>query len=114
MSEYRVIITPAAIDAIAGCRDYIARESGSPEVAVRWVKRVIERLYGLSTLPQKFELAPEDHFRPFEIRRTVIGKYVATYAVDETYRVVRVIGFRHGSRLPRPDDLPSDPGTSAG
>jgi len=48
------------------------------------------------------------NFRAYEIRRLLIGDYILLYTIVEETRTVWVIGFRHGSRLPRPDNL-SDP-----
>jgi hypothetical protein len=36
----------------------------------------------------------------------LVGKYLLLYTVIEADRVVRVVGFRHGARLPRRGDLP--------
>lgn len=64
-------------------------------------------------MPDRYELAEESRIRSYAIHRLIIGNYLALYHIVASTRVVRVIGFRHGSRLPRPDDLPGDPGTSA-
>jgi hypothetical protein len=40
------------------------------------------------------------------VRRVIVGNHLLLFTVDEADRQVWVIGFRHGSRLPRPEDLP--------
>lgn len=109
MSRYRIILAPSVLEAIASYRDFIAHRSGSERISTRWVVQVLERIEVLKRIPHSFELAEENAFRPFELRRLLIGKYVATYTIDDVYGAVRVVDFRHGSRLPRPGDLPDDP-----
>jgi plasmid stabilization system protein ParE len=106
MIRYRVQVSPTAALQIGTYGIYIAEQSGSAEIAQRWIDRVYMELDTLSDWPRRFELAEENAHRDYEIRRKLIGKYLALYTVDDESHVVRVIGFRHGSRLPRPDELP--------
>jgi hypothetical protein len=57
--------------------------------------------------PERFGLAEESRFRDYDIHRQVIGSYLGLYAVDDDAKIVRVIGFRHGRQLPRPEQLPT-------
>ena len=49
------------------CR-YIAEQSGSVEIAERWVGRVYDAIETLDVFPHRFELAEEDAHRGYEIR----------------------------------------------
>ena len=109
MQKYRVSVSSAATDKIAEYAIYIAEQSCSLDVADRWIDRVFDAIDGLDFFPQRFGLAEEDAHRDFEIRRLVIGNYLALYHVNDDAKTVRVIGFRHASRLPRPEELPDDP-----
>jgi toxin ParE1/3/4 len=108
MQRYRVATSSFATEKIADYAAYIVKQSGSLEVAERWIDRVHEAIDGLNFFPHRFELAEEDAHCDYEVRRVVIGNYLALYNIDEGTKTVRVIGFRHGARLPRPDDLPTD------
>lgn len=109
MKRYRIIISPRVIESIADYRDYIAHSSGHSRIAATWVERVLASFDHLRTMPAKFALAEENDSRPYELRQMLIGKYVAVYTIDEEYCVVRILNFRHGSRLPHRGDLPDTP-----
>lgn len=104
--NYTIVVAPDAADRIAEYGKFIAENSGSVEIAQRWVNLVYAAIESLDIFPRRFELAEEDAHRNYEIRRLVIGSYVAIYTVDDLAQAVKIIGFRHGARLPRPDTLP--------
>ena len=106
MIHYSVVVAPIAAEKIAEYGRYIAEASGSSEVAERWIDRVYATIEKLDHFPRRFELAEEDAFRDYEIRRQIIGNYLVLYTIDESRSTIRVVGFRHGARLPRPDELP--------
>jgi plasmid stabilization system protein ParE len=105
---YQVIISPAASAEIEAQVHYIAFEKQMPETAARWNDRVHRAIATLSYFPLRHEFAPENSYRSYDIRRLIIGNYLALYTIDEAKQTVHVIGFRHGARLPRPNDLPRD------
>jgi toxin ParE1/3/4 len=106
---YMVIISPTASAAIEDEVHYIAIDKQMPETAARWNDRVHKAIATLSFLPRRYEFAPENADRNYDIRRLIIGNYLALFTIDEAKQAVHVIGFRHGARLPRPDDLPTGP-----
>jgi len=105
MKRYRVIVTPDAADRIASCASYIAHHSGSDEIARNWLLQVYSAVEELDHLPHRCELAEEDVYHASEIRRLIIGNYLALFTIDDEDSVVRVVGFRHAARLPRANDL---------
>lgn len=109
MTRYKVIVTDRATIAIVEYAEFIARQSGSWKIAEDWMARVYEAVSTLESMPDRFEVATESGKLGFEIRRLLIGKYIANYMIDYDDAVVWIVGFRHGSRLPRPGDLPHDP-----
>jgi len=70
---------------------------------------VYDAIETLAFFPRRFALAEEDAHRPYEIRRMLIGNYLALYTIDDSVRTVKLIAFRHGARLPRPEELPEEP-----
>lgn len=108
MSDYTVVVAPVAAETIGECGRYIAEKSGSVEIAERWVDRVYDAIETLDVSPRRFELAEEDAHRSYEIRRLIFGNYLALYTIDDGRKTVKVVGFRHGARLPQPDELPKD------
>lgn len=103
---YTVFVTETTKEQIALYAQYISEVCGAPETAQRWIERVYLAIRSLDHHPSRCELAAENSYRDYEIRRLRIGRYLALYTIDETKQIVYVIGFRHGARLPRPDELP--------
>jgi len=106
MTQYKVCVTSFAADKIGEYGRYIAEQSGSLAIAECWINHVYTTIETLHYSPHRHGLAEEDKYRDFELRRQIIGNYLAIYAVDDAQRIVSVVGFRHGRRLPRPDELP--------
>ena len=104
--SYRVQITDAAHAQLLGHARYIAIECKAPLNAARWLERIFDAADTLADLPHRCNLAPENDFRDYEIRRLLIGDYFLLFTIVEEDQTVWVIGFRHGSRLPRADELP--------
>lgn len=72
----------------------------------RWLQRVYDAFDTLQYMPDRYELAKENAGYDYDIYRLLIGSYIAAYTVDESAAVVYLLGFRHGSRLPRPSGNP--------
>jgi plasmid stabilization system protein ParE len=106
--SYRILITKSARSQIIGSARYIAESSQSLPIAERWLERVLSAADTLADFPHRCPLAPENDFRSFEIRRMLIGVYLLLFTIVEKDRTVIVIGLRHGSQLPRPDELPDE------
>jgi plasmid stabilization system protein ParE len=100
MRRYRVEYSPAVVDQIYAYAKNIAERSQSIEIAQRWSDLVLSSIDRLQYYPKAFALAEENDFVEFEIRKQVVGSYIALYAIDDGRQVVRVIGFRHGRQLP--------------
>ncbi len=79
MKRYKVVVSPAARQQVADQGRFIAEQSGSLEVALRWVDRIYESIDTLDFSPHRYELAEENRYRDYEIRRLLIGKYLALY-----------------------------------
>lgn len=107
--RYTVKIPVTVVEQITEYARFIAEQRRAPENAQRWLVRVYDSIDTLDRLPQRCGLAPENAHRPYEIRRLLIGQYLALFTIDDQKRVVHIIGFRHGHRLPRPGDLPALP-----
>jgi hypothetical protein len=108
MSGYTIVVAPVAAENIRQYGCYIAEQSGSVEIAKRWVDRVYDSIVTLEVFPHRFGLAEEDVHRDYEIRVLILGNYLVLYTVDDVRKIVKVVGFRHGARLPRAGELPRD------
>jgi plasmid stabilization system protein ParE len=104
--SYRVLVTPTTRAQIFEQARYIAVDRQAPLNAARWLEQVFTATDTLADFPRRCPLAPENDFRDYEIRRLLIGDYFLLFTVVDGDQTVWAIGFRHGSRLPRPDELP--------
>jgi toxin ParE1/3/4 len=92
MSELR--LSPEAEAELDGIWNYVARESGSIDVATRMVERVTERFWLLARYPYMGRRRDED-LRP-GLRSLAADDYVVIYRiVDDAVLILHVV---HGSR----------------
>jgi plasmid stabilization system protein ParE len=106
--RYTVKLSATVVEQITEYARFIAEQRRAPENAQRWLERVYDAIDTLDRMPQRCGLAPENAHRPYEIRRLLIGQYVALFTIVEDKRAVHVVGFRHGHRFPRLGDLPAE------
>jgi len=104
--KYSVEVTETAFEAIRAQARYIALDCQAPLNATRWLEKIWDIIDGLEHLPHRYGLAAENAYRSYEIRRALLGDYHILFTIYERDQKVWVIGLRHRSRLPRPDDLP--------
>jgi hypothetical protein len=107
--RYAIEITDTALGLIRAQARYIAIECHSPMNAAAWLAKVWDTVDGLEQMPMRHNLALEDAYKSYEVRRALVGDYLILFTIDESIKKVWVIGFRHGSRLPRPGALPDVP-----
>jgi plasmid stabilization system protein ParE len=108
MIRYTVEMTDAALAAITAQARFIAVDSHAPIEARKWLERIWDAVDSLEHWPRRASKAAEDAFVEYEVRQLVVGKHLQLFSVDVDRRLIRIIGLRHGHRLPRPKDLPDD------
>jgi toxin ParE1/3/4 len=92
---YKVFITRHAENDLVEIYDYIAADN--PVIAIAFVLALEEKVFSLSTMPERMPLIPENNLLGTCYRHLIHGKYRAILKVhDRTVIVLRVI---HGSRL---------------
>jgi len=101
--RYRVIVTDPVFEVLQERARYLAKESGSQEVAHRWLRRVFATGETLAENPRRCALAAENRHRSFEIRWIGIGEFLLLFTIRD--QTVWIIGARHGRQRPRPSDL---------
>lgn len=107
MKRYHVRMTASTNRQIAQCANYIGEESGCSDIAKRWSRKIYQQIATLSIYPRRNAIAQENDYRDYEIRRQLIGNYVALYTIDEKGLAVNIIGFRHAKQLPATQELPT-------
>lgn len=106
---YEVEVTSTALVAISAAAKHIAVEALAPMNAQRWLERVWDAVTSLEHFPRRAQLAPEDEYVDYEVRRLRVGSHLLLFTVDDARRTVFIIGLRHGKRLPMPNQLSDGP-----
>jgi toxin ParE1/3/4 len=108
---YRVDLTPQAISDIESAFEYISQEA--PTRARGWLIGLMDSVYSLEDMPERFPVAPESQDFGKELRQVFYGRRTGVYRIifrvygeSPGDGVVRVICVRHGARdRLKPEDL---------
>jgi len=104
---YHVDVTENAKAAINQFVAYIAHTRQEPSNANRVLDAIWKAIDTLETMPHRCPKAPEDAHVDYTVRMLIVKKtLLLLFRVDDAAQVVTVVGFRYGSRLSRPDNLP--------
>jgi len=96
MRTYKVGLTPDAIVDLEGIYNFIAEQSGLPEVAWSYIKRLKEKCKGLAHSPSRGQR--RDDIRP-NLRIIPIAKNaVAAFEIDEENQSVSILNIFYGGR----------------
>lgn len=98
MKVYRVEIADEVFEAIRSQAKYIACDQKSPQNAQQWLEGLWDAIDSLEKWPKRCGFAPENDYRPFEIRQRIYGDSIILFTVDDEQNIVYVIGFRHGGQ----------------
>ncbi|MFA9478779.1 type II toxin-antitoxin system RelE/ParE family toxin [Phycisphaerales bacterium AB-hyl4] len=75
-------------------------EEKAPLNAQRWLEGLWDAVDTLETWPTRCSLAPENAYRPFEIRKLNHGSHLILFTINKEQATVYVIGLRHGMQEP--------------
>jgi plasmid stabilization system protein ParE len=99
----RVIIPDAVQDQITAQVMHIAADS--IDNALAWEHRVDPAILGLAEFAGYAVDADASERLGQPLRRLVFeGTYLIHFRVDTKERIVEIVNFRHGARLPSPDE----------
>jgi plasmid stabilization system protein ParE len=100
VKNYDLTIAPVVSHQIREQVFYIAQHS--IDYALAWEDRLATAIQGLSDMPGYAVDEEASQRLGYEVRKYVFeGTYLVHFRVDEEASLIRVINFRHGSRLPR-------------
>ncbi len=96
MKTYRVYLTPHAVADLESIYHYIAENSGFPEVALAYIRRLREECETLSLAPQRGR--KRDDIRK-NLRVLALDKQcVAAFEIDTSQRKVTILNLFYGGR----------------
>lgn len=100
----KVVWTEQSLERLQEIEDYISR--GSPDTAIRFVTRLVERGNALSRFPRSGRRVPE--LEADDLREVIEGDYRIVYRAS-AHRVEILTVFEGHRQLPV-GDIPSKPG----
>lgn len=99
--SYRVIYTKQFRDALDLQLDYFMAHGALPSRISAWLSDLFDLVDSLDEFPHRYPVAElESVICGIQLRKVVFGDYLAFYHVDDDNRIVQLLGFRHGARLP--------------
>lgn len=99
--SYRVLYTEQFHDALDAQVEYFVKRNVPQSRIASWLNDLLHLMDSLDELPERYPVASaESALSGVELRKVVFGDYLAFYHVDHSNRVVHLLGFRHGARLP--------------
>lgn len=96
--QYEVKITEHAEQSMREIGMYIAVELKAPETAAKMLKTFQTGVAGLSIMPQRVHLTPEEPWRSLGIRRLHIKNYYAYFWIDEAIHRIQIMDFVYVGR----------------
>ena len=102
---YRVVYLPEAEAALEEAATYI-RDHDGPERAANWLRRMMESIDTLETMPAIF--AERGVRGGLKIRGKPIMSHIAYYVIDEPRRIEFIIGIIGGAQGSRRDKYEGD------
>ena len=94
--QYRVIISPNALNELERILDYIAADS--PANAVKVIDRLLEEIQALETFPGRYAELEADDPAAAHLRLMPSPPFRVIYEILREQAVVRILTVEHGAR----------------
>ena len=96
--DYKVTLTPQAIDQIHEIVNYISHTLQEPEITKHWVDFLYKEISGLNFMPSRYPLTDEEPWRTNGIRKMPVKNFLVYYLIDEENKTVSAIAVIYGRR----------------
>lgn len=96
--QYEVKITEYAEQSMREIGMYIAIDLKAPETAVKMLRTFQTEVAGLSIMPQRVHLTPEEPWHSLGVRRLRIKNYYVYFWVDEAKYKIQIMDFVYVGR----------------
>ena len=96
--EYRVTLTPQAIEQIHQTALYIAQTLQEPQTAKHWTDLLYKEIAGLNFMPSRYPLTDEEPWRTNGIHKMPVKNFLVYYLIDEENKSVSVTAVIYGRR----------------
>ena len=96
--NYRVTLTPQAIEQIHEIALYISQSLQEPETARHWTDLLYKEISGLGFMPSRYPLTVEEPWHTYGIHKMPVKNFIVYYLVDEERGIVSVTAVIYGRR----------------
>ncbi len=96
--NYRVTLTPQAVEQIRETVLYIARTLQSPETAKGWADLLYQKIGELQSMPSRYPLTEEELWHDRGIHKMPVKNFLVYYLIDEENKSVTVTAVIYGRR----------------
>ena len=98
MGEYKVIMSPGAINDLKSVKRYIAVELSAPETAENYINSIMESIMSLSELPHRIKFVDEEPFHSEGLRKMTVKRFYVYFTVDGENMIVNVLYIIYSRR----------------
>lgn len=98
MTEYEVIMTPAAEEDLRDIFTYIATELFEPQTAQKLCDRIQNEILGLDAMPERHAVYQKEPWEERGLRSMPIGNFVVYYIVRKSDMTVHIMRILYGGR----------------
>ncbi len=96
--DYKVTLTPQAINQIHEVVTYISQTLQEPEIAKHWAGFLYKEISGLNFMPARYPLMDEEPWRTNGIRKMPVKNFLVYYLINEKSKTVSVTAVIYGRR----------------
>ena len=98
MPDYRLIITPDAIEDLAELRNYIADVLLAPDTAVAYIQTIRREIGSLARMPARHKCVDQEPWRSHGVRRILVKNFYVYYRIDDPAGIVYVLNVIYARR----------------
>ena len=96
--QYKVKLTPQALEQIEETIQYISKILLEPDIARKWADTLQGEINKLDSMPSRYPLTEEEPWRTRGIHRMPVKNFLVYYWVDEEKKAVWVTAVIYGRR----------------
>ena len=98
MTDYRIIITPDAIEDLNGLKNYIADVLLSPETALKYIQAIRAEISDLAHMPARNRCVEQEPWHSRGVRKIIVKNFYVYYRIDETSDTVYILNVIYARR----------------
>ena len=98
MPDYRIIITPDAIEDLTGLRNYIADVLLAPDTALKCIQMIRREIGSLARMPARHKCVDQEPWHSCGVRKIIVKNFYVYYRIDDLKGIVYVLNVIYARR----------------